>query len=1430
MRYSRQWASGFLASFFLALAGPAAGLDVSGAISSNATWRLTDSPIRVVGDVEVIGNARLTIEAGVRVEFLPNTRLDIRRGALIAVGTVVARIEMTSASTNPVPGDWGPLKFHELTFDDVAQLAFVDVRYGNGIAIERSSPRISHTHLSHHAGPAISIDLESSPVGIGLTATDNGLNGILVPAGTIVGSVRWGLVGIPYVVQQGAVIVGLPPLTLTPPTADVRVGATRTYTVGLAKAAPAGGWTFDVVSSAPSTASVPAMVTIPAGATSTTFDATGVDAGQATIAVSRLELGAAASSLTVLPPIALRIDPPDRAVGVGEEAFVTVRSDAPISGAPVEVAIESSVPGIVDVPASVILFTNQSSASIPVTGIALGTTTLTVSAPGFVAGTSTISVQSRFLRFGPLGIVRPGQTAQIEVQSSEAAPAGGLPVTLTSASPSVATIAPLVTIAEGTSSTFATVQGIARGQSTVTASSPGFQPGSASIVVDDLALGFEPTGPVTIPRGLGRDVLVRINRPAPAGGLTVTVSASSSNATVAPSIVTIPEGTLAASNVVRLTGAIDGPSLIRATAAGALDGNLSVTVSTQPQLVVNGPNPIRVARGFAFEIGVTRSGNSGPLAYAEPVVVTLSATGASRVSFPAVVTIPAGQSEARFRLVGVVVGAATLTASATGYTPSSARAIEVGEPRLFLSSLDTQRIVGAARDDFSVRLDVANGFGQLAPVDIDIGVATSAANPPNVIEGIFPAISGGNLINTVRVRTGTQISTAAFVGSPTAAGTYQIAANLPSAPSVFSDTQTVVASAPRLEFDSEQTSISVGRGLRRKVPLYLRHAGVPVALANDLPISLQSSTADVTVPSVVILPAGESSIEIPIDGVALGAAEVSASAPDVDPTEQALNVEVVEASLRFDQFFATSQIIGTPRVPVSLIFDDGVSNQDRSVMIELIERDPENVVPGLFAEATGATALGPWQLSEDSPQPTNSAGGPYFYVGSANEPGSYRLRVSIPGIGQWTSELVEVSGDEFGFNGGTPLVIGRDLTSTAMLVSRIGLPLEQALTIVLTNPNPAALSMPATVTLPAHQSAVTVPIRGLAASDWSTVEFTTVERPDLSSSFDVQVIEPVFAVEELADTRGVAGERDSVYVRWHVPGSYDQQQFSDTPVNVQLALVDRTPAGIVDGIFSSINGAAQDAQLTIPAGQASSLVAGGGRRYIGSPQATGSYRVRSSAAGIAPADSVLQSVVMPAYQFSDSVAFVGRRLRAEVPIRRIVAGRFEPAGSAVELSLSTTASGLIDVPSSVTLLPGHASVAVPTDGVTLGALLLRATAPGFDAAETEVRVVTPRLMIGNVPASLSVGQAQSISVRLEVPISATLALENQRPSAPLTVDLTSAVPSVATIVPQLVIPPTASGVDGATLNGLAPGFTTISVSATGLDGQTSGDIAVSRHD
>jgi hypothetical protein len=216
--------------FAMCASAATAQTQTGGAITVDTVWHAVQSPYVVTGDITVDNGAVLTIEPSTVIYMNAGANLIVSNGGLQAKGTASTPIVITAASDipngSPLPGSWGQLVFLDNANDANTIVEWAQIRYGSGLRIESASPTLNNLTIQNHAGPAISIDLKSSPAGAGLQASGNTINGISVPAGEITGAVQWKLQGIPYVITEGEVSVGNKPVITGITPAEIQQGQT----------------------------------------------------------------------------------------------------------------------------------------------------------------------------------------------------------------------------------------------------------------------------------------------------------------------------------------------------------------------------------------------------------------------------------------------------------------------------------------------------------------------------------------------------------------------------------------------------------------------------------------------------------------------------------------------------------------------------------------------------------------------------------------------------------------------------------------------------------------------------------------------------------------------------------------------------------------------------------------------------------------------------------------------------------------------------------------------------------------------------------------------------------------------------------------------------------------------------------------------------
>jgi len=609
-------------------------LTVSGSIAANTRWTAAQSPVTVQGNLTLDQDATLTVDPGVQIRMEPSSSFTVMRGAVRAVGTQDQPIVITSAKSSPAPGDWGVWRFTEGTRNEQTQWDYVRVEYGSGLVVEKSSPTLNRVSLRFNNGPAIRVDLESSPVGKGLTAEGNLINAVLVPAGVITGQVSWALAGIPYFVEQGLVEVGLAQMLIEPAEVKVPRNSNVPLRLKLTQPAPQGGRDLLITSSAPDVVRSYAILSVPEGVTEVDFSVSSMyQFGTASISVSHPELGTAGVKVEVadIPTINLSVWPSHNQMLAGSPYTLYVDLSKPAPSGGLTVPLSSTPVGAVQHPASVAIAEGESRGAFVVQGGASGTTA-TVSAQavaGYAIREGSVDlefVSGLYAEFLAPSRLLVGEQLEIAVrQVVPPAPKGGLKAQMDSSAPSVLKVIVNEASVSGenlypqTTPSFQ-IQAIAPGNARLQLSGVGFTASQNNItVVKPTELFIEAvseSGKIAVGEGLvGKVRLRRKMEPLSYHGydsLTVAVTCEDSSVCTAQSVY-IPywQDTVE----VPVLGNTAGVTKLRASAENAVAAVTDVNV-VKPHLVWtdywettddNGVNPERfmgVRQGFRICLSV----------------------------------------------------------------------------------------------------------------------------------------------------------------------------------------------------------------------------------------------------------------------------------------------------------------------------------------------------------------------------------------------------------------------------------------------------------------------------------------------------------------------------------------------------------------------------------------------------------------------------------------------------------------------------------------------------------------------------------------------------------------------------------------------------------------------------------------------------------
>ncbi|HWX19122.1 MAG TPA: right-handed parallel beta-helix repeat-containing protein [Candidatus Binatia bacterium] len=180
---------------------PQPGLSVAGPIFASTVWTPANSPVQVIGALQVTSNATLTIQPGVNVLFYGNYGLQVD-GVLQSSGSPGSPVVFSSGAQFPFPGAWQGIKFTSNSISGQCVISNTTVEFaqagiscagcapqlvGNwihdcsqqGIALSQSSPLIQNNVIEYNGSDGIYCYDTSSPrvLGNGINAnTGSGVN------------------------------------------------------------------------------------------------------------------------------------------------------------------------------------------------------------------------------------------------------------------------------------------------------------------------------------------------------------------------------------------------------------------------------------------------------------------------------------------------------------------------------------------------------------------------------------------------------------------------------------------------------------------------------------------------------------------------------------------------------------------------------------------------------------------------------------------------------------------------------------------------------------------------------------------------------------------------------------------------------------------------------------------------------------------------------------------------------------------------------------------------------------------------------------------------------------------------------------------------------------------------------------------------------
>ncbi len=624
----------------------------------------------------------------------PDTSVFVNGGSSTATFNVTTTSVSTSTAATITASYNGGTKTAVLTVAPVFGLSGVSV---NPTSVAGGTTSLGTVTLSGAApagGTTVSLSSNQSAASVpsSVTVAAGNFTGTFTVTTTAVASVVNATISavLSGVTKTAALTVlpssALQGISLNP--ATVVGGNSSTGTVTLTGAAPAGGTAVALSSSSPS-ATLPANVTVSAGATTATFTVATTPVSTATVAtISAVAGGVTKTSLlTITLPAALSgvtLNPSSVTGGSSSTGTVTLTSAAPAGGALIALSDNSAS---ASVPASVTVSEGATTATFAVT-----TTAVTANVSATISAVYSGVTQTALLTItsGPVALssvtldptsVAGGSPSTGTITLTGGAPAGGATVTLSS-NKSSAVVPASVTVAPGSSTatfTVSTTSVITATSATIKAVYSGVTKSATLAITPPAALSSVALSPASVAGGSPSTGTVTLNRAAPAGGATVTLS-SNNAAAIVPANVVVAAGSTTATFTVTTTAVTASTSAtIGATYAGVTKTkNLTITPPAGVALSALSVNTTYPISG----IGATGTVTLSSAAPAGGIAVALSSNNVA-LTVPASVTVAAGSTTATFAITVNPVSAASTSVSISAVYSGVTKTVSVTVVPLF---------------------------------------------------------------------------------------------------------------------------------------------------------------------------------------------------------------------------------------------------------------------------------------------------------------------------------------------------------------------------------------------------------------------------------------------------------------------------------------------------------------------------------------------------------------------------------------------------------------------------------------------------------------------------------------------------------------------------------------------------------------------------
>lgn len=551
----------------------------------------------------------------------------------------------------------------------------------------------------------------------------------------------------------------------------------------------------------------------------------------------------------ILPtPTQLTPNPLNLTAGASGTLTATI-SPAPTTAG--SLTLVSSSSAIATVPSSVPFAINQTSLVIPVTAVAVGNAQITASLNGGDVS-ATIDVSAAPPTIASLQpsteTITQGATGTLTVTIS-AARSANTTVALTSSTPGIASVPATVTVPAGQTSAPIAVSANTPGTAVITASLNGTSATSTITVTPNLPT-IVSLLPTTTSINLGATGTITVTISAVQSSATpIQVTVSPSGLVTVPATVIVPAGQL--TTTVPVTAAALGTAMVHVSLNSSMAESAVQVTPPPPAIVSLLPSPLPLVVGASGTLTVTL--NAGQLTNTE---VALSAAPSGTVQVPAIVTVPAGQTQATFTVTGLVIGSATVTASLNGTSKQAVVQVQPPPPQVISLLPNPLPLQQGATGSVVLTINAA----QVS--DTVIALTNTAPTIVQIPASItVPANQLSATVSVTALLAGNATITASIAGSSVSA---LVQVTLP--PPVVTLLTTIAPDPPG-------TSLTRPKGKPGTLRVTLSRAPTDTTL-----VTLTSSATTVAqVPASVTVAAGALAAEFPVNTVGEGSATITAS-------------------------------------------------------------------------------------------------------------------------------------------------------------------------------------------------------------------------------------------------------------------------------------------------------------------------------------------------------------------------------------------------------------------------------------------------------------------------------------------------------------------------------------------------------------------------